>query len=60
MPLESVHRTPVIRAAAAAALAALARDLDVDVPRLMTMLLPFAAEYARPPAARRAFCLWLP
>jgi hypothetical protein len=57
MPLESVHRTPVIPAAAAAALA---REFDVDVPRLMTMLLPFAAEYARPPAARQSFCLWLP
>jgi len=29
----------------------LARDADIDVPRLMTLLLPLAAEYAKPPVS---------
>lgn len=48
MPLANVRRNSVIPAVEASALA---RELDVDVSRLMTLLLPLAAEFARPPVS---------
>lgn len=49
MTLEAFHGAGFRGVIPAAVANARARELGVGVPRLMTMLLPYAAEYAKPP-----------